>query len=256
MKKPFILCYLIILLTSPCLARDFIVEFVEENYKETQAKFSYTSLIYHSIQVNSIAGPKLLILTGDNYNYRKWLRHYIAKNKEFITKIQDEKTDAFISAKAYEVDVTSLHPFNKGKWIEDDVKNSDQTIFEGSNHILVVDPNEKRTHLIQTIVKKMGYKATIFKTGKQALKSFKLQPEKFKMIIAQNSISGTPSIEFIEQVLKIDHTIPIVIDTGYKNRKIKNMFQSKFSDFRSVHLKPVLLKELDKTIKLLIKKNA
>ena len=73
MKKLFFLFFLFFLFSTQGYARDFIVEFVEENYKETQAQFSYTPLIYHSIQVNSITGPKILILTGDNYLYRKCL---------------------------------------------------------------------------------------------------------------------------------------------------------------------------------------
>ncbi|MBU2631171.1 MAG: response regulator, partial [Proteobacteria bacterium] len=213
-------------------------------------------LIYHSIQVDTSAGPKLLILTGSDYTYRKWLRHYIAQNKKFITKIPDEHMDEFISAKAYKIDVTSLHPFNGEKWTSNDPKTSDQNTITGDNHILIVDPVEKRTRLIQTIVKKMGYQAVIFKTGKQALNSFKLQPEKFKMIIAQHTLSEMLSDDFVEQVLKISQKIPIIIDTGYKNQTIKDDVKSKFSGFRSVHLRPVILRELPKTIELLMNKNA
>ncbi|RLC03558.1 MAG: response regulator [Deltaproteobacteria bacterium] len=255
MKKLFAFLFLFMLLTTHGYAQDFIVEFVEENYRETQAQFSYTPVIYHSIQVNSIAGPKLLILTGDDYLYRKWLRHYIAQDKKFITKIPDDRSDEFISAKAYPIDVTSLHPFNGKKWSKNTVKTSNQNYIEGDNHILIVDSNQKRTHLLQLVVKKMGYSATIFNTGKQALDVFKLQPEKFKMVIAHHSIEGMTSDKLVEQVLKLNHSIPIIIDTGYYNQKMKNQFTSKFSNFRSVHIKPVILRDLQKTIETLIKKN-
>jgi CheY-like chemotaxis protein len=256
MKKSFIIYFLIILLGTPCFARDFIVEFMEENYKETQAQFSYDPLIYHSIQVNSTAGPKILILTGNDYQYRKWLRHYIAQNKQFITKVPDERVDEFISAKAYKIDVTSLHPFNRKKWKKDNLKSSDQSTIEGNNHILIVDPNEKRTHLIQIVLKRMGYQPVIFETGKQALEAFKLQPGKFRMVMTYYTIAGMPSEKLIEQILKLNHDIPIIVDTGYKNQNIKNQFISKFSSFNSVHIKPVILKNLQETIETLIRKNA
>ncbi|SDT94704.1 DNA-binding transcriptional response regulator [Desulfobacula phenolica] len=260
MKKTFIVCLLFIFLgtsvfVKDCFAKDFIVEFIEENYKETQAPFSYDPLIYHSIQVNSIAGPKILILTGSDYNYRKWLRHYIGKNKKFITKISDDRMDEFILAKAYEIDVTSLHPMNGTKWKKDESKDFDQNTLEGNNYILIVDSNEKRTHLIQNVVIKMGYQTIIFKTGKQALDFFKLQPDKFKMIIAQYTVKEMPSDKFVKQILKINHKVPILIDTGYKNLTVNNEFLSKFSGFRSVHLKPVILRDLQKTIETIIKKN-
>lgn len=256
MKKLILICFLFVVLTKPAFARDFIVEFVEENYKETQARFSYDPLIYHSIQVNSSSGPKMLILTGDDYHYRKWLRQYIARNKKFITKIPDELVNEFISSKAFEIDVTSLHPFNGGKWKRGDLKDGALSTIEGDNHILIVDPNEKRTGLIQTIVEKMGYRATIFKTGKQALELFQLQPQKFKMVIAHYTISGMSPGKFIEEVLELNNEIPVVIDTGYKNQDIKNQFLSKFSGFKSVHIKPVILNDLQKTIQTFVKINA
>lgn len=102
----------------------------------------------------------------------------------------------------------------------------------------------------------MGCQATIFKTGKQALDSFKLQPEKFKMVIIHHTVAGMPSDEFIDQVLKLSHTIPVMIDTGYKNQNMGNEFISKFSGFRSVHIKPVILRDLQKIIETLIKEKA
>ncbi len=256
LKKSLIYLFLFLVFSTQGNARDFIVEFVEENYKETQAQFSYTPLIYHSIQVNSIAGPKILILTGDDYLYRNWLRHYIAQDKKFITKIPDERADEFISAKAYPIDVTSLHPFNGEKWSKNTVKKPNQNTIQGNNHILIVDSNEKRTHLLQLVLKKKGYNATIFNTGTQALDVFQLQSEKFKMVIVHHSIKGMTSDKLVEQILKLNHTIPIIIDTGYSNQKMKNQFTSKFSNFGSVYIKPVILRDLQKTIETLIKKNA
>ncbi len=255
MKKFVISCFVMIW-ALPCLAGDFIVEFVEENYRETQVEFSYDPLIYHSIQVNSSAGPKLLILTGNDATYRKWLRHYIADNKTFIAKIPDDQADEFISAKAYEIDVKLIHPFTREKWTDADQRTSDPSLIQGDNHILIVDPNETRTELIQGIVEKMGYRATIFKTGDQALESFFIQPRKFKLIMAHHSIPGMPSETFVDRILKIDHTIPVIIDTGYKNQIVKNKFASKFSGSGSVHIQPVILKELEKTIETLTRENA
>jgi len=256
MKKLIFICFLLVCLSTPVFARDFIVEFIEENYKETQTQFSNDPLIYHSIQVNSSSGSKILILTGDDSHYRKWLRQYIAKNKKFIAKISDDNADEFVSSKAYEIDVSSIHPFNGEKWDKDDQMDLAQNTMEGDDHILIVDPNEKRTDLIQAVVTKMGYRATIFKTGKQALESFQLQPEKFKMVITHYTITGMPPDKFIEQIIELNHEIPVVIDTGYQNQDRKNQFLSKFSGSKSVHVKPVILNNLQETIKTFVKTKA
>ncbi|MCP3875534.1 MAG: hypothetical protein GY699_20565 [Desulfobacteraceae bacterium] len=112
MKKGIFLFFVFFLLQSSCFARDHIVEFVEENYKETQSSFSYFPLIYHSIQVRSKAGPKLLILKGDDYHHRKWLRQYIAQGKQFIAQVPDNENDLFIKSSAFEIDITRIHPLN------------------------------------------------------------------------------------------------------------------------------------------------
>lgn len=93
-------------------AADFILEYVGENYKETTAESSYQPIIYHSIQVRTDAGTKMLILTGDDRYHRRWLRQYIAQGKQFIAKVPDEQDDLFISSSAFEIDVTNVHPFN------------------------------------------------------------------------------------------------------------------------------------------------
>jgi CheY-like chemotaxis protein len=255
-----LICATINLIYSPCQARDFIVEFVEENYKETSVANSNDPLIYHSIQVISQAGPKLLILTGDNLEYRKWLRQYIAENKKFITMVPDNDNDKFISAKAYEIDVTSLHPFNGNKWASDvpisrNVETLEETL-EGDRHILVIDPNEKRSHLISLVIKKMGYTAMVLPDYAQALNTFRVHPGKFKMIIANHEVLGMKLEDIVEHILKIDHKIPILVETGYQNHKLKERFVTQFSKAGSVLIKPMVLEDLQNTIKKLVKGQA
>jgi hypothetical protein len=96
----------------PCPARDFIVQFEEEYYKETSASFSYAPLIYHSIQVSSDAGSKLLVLTGDDNYYRRWLRQFIAQGKSFIVNVPDEQADQFVRNHVFDIEVNAVHPLD------------------------------------------------------------------------------------------------------------------------------------------------
>lgn len=125
MKKIFITGIFLLFLQAQSKAGDFIVEYVKENYKEMQMPASYTPVIYHSIQVTTDAGPKLLILKGDDYHYRKWLRQYIAQGKQFIAQIPDDRDDLFISSRAFEIDVTNVHPVNLSKFRQGEEENRD-----------------------------------------------------------------------------------------------------------------------------------
>lgn len=261
MKQIFILIIagLMAASASTSLARDFIVEFVEENYKETTVPYSSTPMIYHSIQVSSDAGPKLLILAGDNQDYRKWLRYYIARNNSFMIRVPEDENDLFISSKAFELDVTQVHPFNAAKWSsgegEETRKKPEKSarMLYGDRHIMVLDANTKRTRLMTSVINRMGYTAMVSHNGEQALRIFKNQPEKFKMIIANHKVPGMPAEDFVSHLLKVDHQIPILVETGYNNEKTKENFISKFSGAGTVTVIPVALDNLQNRIKQLVR---
>jgi len=230
-----------------------MVEFVEENYRETTTAYSHDPTIYHSIQVNSPAGPKLLILTGKNPEYRRWLRQYIAANKNLITRVPDTDNDRFISAKAYEIDVAHLHPVNGQKWHPQLPLFEEATAIIGDQHILIIDANDKRSQLIANVVEKIGYSAMVSTEGTQALNTFRVQPEKFKMIIANHELPGMTAETIVDHILKIDQRIPILVETGYQNTARKNKFINKFSGAGSVVVKSVVLEDLHNTILKLVK---
>ena len=251
----------ILMITTTCPARDFMVEFVEEHYNETGQEYSKQPVIYHSIQVRSNAGPKLLILSGSNPDYRRWLRHYIAEDKNFMVKVPEDQNDAFISSRVFEIEVTRIHPFNGQKWApgaDGILANTSKSpikgarILHGDRHILVLDSNTKRSNLMTSVINRMGYTAMISRDGEQALHLFRNQPEKFKMIIANHDVPGMGGEAFINNLLKIDHQIPILVETGYNNEKTKEQYLSKFSGAGTVIIKSVALDNLQTTIKQLV----
>lgn len=256
----FILMIVLILSAAPCRARDFIVEFVEENFMESQEDYAKTPMIYHSFQVRSHAGLKMLVLTGDHPEYRLWLRRYVAQDKAFIVKVPDEENDLFIASKVYEIDVTNVHPFNPRNWSmeesrvfdTEDVSDTQAWVIAGPGHILVLDQNNKRSELIDTVVKRMGYIGMVSGDPETALRIFKNQPEKFKMIIVTSDLQGMGAEAFVDKLLKIDHKIPILVETGYNNEARMQQYLSKFSGAGTVTVTPVVLNRLQQTIKTLV----
>ncbi|MGM0654335.1 MAG: response regulator [Thermodesulfobacteriota bacterium] len=256
-----ILMLVLIVTAVPCRARDFMVEFVEENYMENQEEYARTPMIYHSFQVRSHAGLKMLVLTGEQHEYRKWLRRYVAQDKGFIVKVPDTENDLFISSKVYETDVTNVHPFNPATWSmkgshvfePKDVSDTQALIIAGQENILVLDQNNKRSELIDTVVKRMGYIGMISGDPESALGIFKNQPEKFKMIIVNYDMPGMGSEAFVDKLLQLGHKIPILVETGYHNETLKRQYLSRFSGAGTVKVTPVALNRLQQTIKTLIK---
>jgi CheY-like chemotaxis protein len=251
MKKALFFICVFFLAAQNADSRDFMVEFVQENYKEVRTRFSYLPLIYHSVQVNSSAGPKIVVLKGDDYNHRRWIREYIAQNKQFILRIDDASNDAFISSNVYELDISKVHPFNINKWTNPEEAKAQGRTLTGSNYILLVDSNGQRARLVRTIAEKLGFQVMVSSTEEQAIKPFRLQPEKFAMIIAHHQTIGDTANNMVDQVLKVDQNIPILLDTGYQKEELKNSFRLKYKKYPSVLIKPVMLQNLDKTIQQL-----
>ena len=262
MTRYSLLVFILIAMATamPCNARDFMVEFVEENYMENQEEYVKSPMIYHSFQVRSHAGLKMLVLTGDHPEYRRWLRSYVAQDKGFIVKVPDEENDLFIRSKVYQTDATNLHPFNPANWSmansrvfdTKELPDSQAYITASQEHILVLDQNSKRSELIDNVVKRMGYIGMISSDPKVALGMFQNQPEKFKMVIVNYDIPGMGSQAFVDKLLKIDKRIPILVETGYNNEKRKHYYLSKYSGAGTVTVTPVALNHLQQTIKLLI----
>jgi DNA-binding NtrC family response regulator len=126
-------------------------------------------------------------------------------------------------------------------------------MLHGDSHIMVLDTNTKRSRLITSVINRMGYTAMVSRDGQQALHTFKNQPEKFKMIITNHQVPGMPAEQFITDLLKIDHQIPILLETGYNQPKTKEKFISKFSGAGTVTVTPVVLDDLQNTIKEMVK---
>ncbi len=240
---------------SPCTAQDYIVEFVEEYYNESPADYNAPPVIYHSIQVLSHAGPKLLILKGAYGPYRHWLRRYIARGKQFVATIPDADNHRFISSKVYEIDVIQVHPMNRDEWkFVEDFQPRALPLLPESSYVMILDEDYKRQRLIASVVEKMGYVPMAMSNSDNALACFLNQPEKFSMIIANHHAPGKGVEYFVERVLRVDQQIPILVETGYQNASVERAFAGRFSGASSVILKSMALEDLRNTMSILLGK--
>jgi CheY-like chemotaxis protein len=252
MKKIIVILIVILITSITGFARDYVIDFVSENYQEETDDFKHHLQIYHSIQITSIAGQKVIILKGDNYQYRTWLREYIAKSKKMIIKIPDEDINNFISSKAYVADVTSIYPVNKNKWDNND-SSSRLKVISGEKHILIVDNNIKRKKLLKQIIVDLGYPVTFLSDSKEALKMFQVQPGNFYMVIVNYDTKNFKRSKFVEKLSHISPQTPVIVGGAYNNKKINKKLSNDFSNLDNVIVRSLILKNLSKTITKLLK---
>ena len=248
MKRAMLIAVCLTLFTVQSQARDYMVDFVSEHYREQDLEDGYKKQVYHTLQVNSTLGSRLLILTGENFAYRTWLRENLSHNNRLIIKVPDADDDYFTMAKAYEIDVSRVHPvFQKG-WKPDVIGAIPGPAFKGERHVLIVDSNKKRRNLINLIVKDLGYPVTLSGNGMDALSMFRIQPDKFRMVIADSKLDGINGVQFVKDLISTEPDIPVILGVNYGDKKMEDKASDLFAGSDSVLVKPVVLRELSKTI--------
>lgn len=97
-------------------ANDYIVDLFKEQYRERMIVGGGEVKINHTWQVKTIYGTKILILIGEDYIYRKWLRQYRKQHHLFIIKIPDDGDIKFRHDMAVLVNVQQIHPVSSKIW--------------------------------------------------------------------------------------------------------------------------------------------
>jgi CheY-like chemotaxis protein len=240
-------------LGARAMARDYMVDFVSENYREGVADHGNAPRVFHTIQVNSSLGSRLLILTGDDFQYRDWLRSYLRQNKRLIVRVPDMEDDAFRVSKAHGIDVTLIYPVDQEKWQAPEVGAVPVPAFTGEPHVLIVDANEKRRGLIDLIVRNLGYPVTVAANGTDALFMFRSKPGKFRMVITDSTLPGISGAQLVKNLIYTAPDLPVILGTSYGDKNMEKNAEASFAGADSVVIKPVVLKELPKTIRALLK---
>ena len=250
MKNLPVILMIACLIPTVSAARDFTIQVVHENYREEGER------IYHSIQVNSIAGNKLLVLKGNNRHYRKWLREYLASENTFVAVVPDEDSFRFISSKVYEMEITSVHPVKQDRWKESTPGTGTDAVMD-ENQILIVDGNLKRRRLVRQVVEQLGYASRVFSSGVEAYEFYRLQPQLIHMVITSHEIEGMKVDRLVKKCIGLSPGLPVMVGTGYNQGEIRQRFLDHFSGMDNVYVKPVILDNLTKSIvRILQKKKA
>jgi len=88
-------------------------------------------------------------------------------------------------------------------------------ILKGTETILLVDDEEMIIEVNKDILKALGYKTMIARSGKGAIKIYKNNQEKINMVIMDMIIPGMSGKEFYDNLKKIDPEIKVLLSSGY-----------------------------------------
>ena len=88
-------------------------------------------------------------------------------------------------------------------------------ILKGTETILLVDDEEMIIEVNQEILKALGYKTIIARSGKEAVEIYKHNREKINMVIMDMIIPGMSGKEFYDNLKNIHSEIKVLLSSGY-----------------------------------------
>ena len=87
----------------------------------------------------------------------------------------------------------------------------------GTERILIVDDEISIVNLNKRVLERLGYTVTATTSSKEALERIRLHPNKFDLLITDQTMPELSGVELAEEILKIRADIPIILNTGYSS---------------------------------------
>ncbi|MFA6411089.1 MAG: PAS domain S-box protein [Syntrophales bacterium] len=143
-------------------------------------------------------------------------------------------------------------PLVEGK---DEIINNDleKTYIGGKERILFVDDEDTMTQIAEDMLSKMGYDIWATTSSVAALKSFRLQPDHFDIVITDQAMPNMTGMVLSEELLKIRPDLPIILCTGFS--EIITPARLEAIGIGGFIMKPFTMADLDATIRKVLLMN-
>jgi len=118
---------------------------------------------------------------------------------------------------------------------------------EGSERILFVDDEELLANLGKAMLERLGYHVTVKQRSFEALETFRNQPDKFDLVITDQTMPGMTGLDLARRMMQIRPDIPVILCTGYST--LVNEDMAKAQGIKEFALKPITKSTIAKLIR-------
>ncbi len=129
---------------------------------------------------------------------------------------------------------------------------SSEELPTGSERILFVDDEQALVNLGKQMLEKLGYEAVIRTSSVEALELFKIQPEKFDMVITDMTMPNLTGEKLAGELINVRPGIPIILCTGYSENITET--KAKKIGIKELILKPIVMQDIARTIRRVLDK--
>ena len=121
----------------------------------------------------------------------------------------------------------------------------------GTERILFVDDEQALVNMGKQLLESLGYKVTTRTGSIEALELFKVQPDKFDLVITDLTMPNVTGDELAQKLMAIRPDIPVILCTGFSTKMTAE--KTKKMGIRAFVLKPVIKQDIAETIRNVLK---
>jgi PAS domain S-box-containing protein len=123
------------------------------------------------------------------------------------------------------------------------VENKQEEIVQcGSERILFIDDEEFLAEMSKSMLERLGYQVTVQSSSLEGLTIFQNQPDKFDLVITDQTMPGMTGIDMARRMLQIRPGMPIILCTGYSSLISED--KAKSIGIKGFALKPLAWKSI------------
>ena len=124
----------------------------------------------------------------------------------------------------------------------DPIKETTKPLPTGQEQILFIDDDPLMADMGKHMLELLGYDVTVRKNSIEALQTFQNQPERFDLVITDQTMPGMTGVDLAKRMMQIRPGIPIILCTGYSSTISEE--KAKVMGIREFAMKPLLRKEI------------
>jgi CheY-like chemotaxis protein len=87
--------------------------------------------------------------------------------------------------------------------------------------VLYVDDDEVMAVLVERLLQRAGYAATICRTAQQALELLRAQPRRYELVVTDHNMPGLSGLELCRQIAALCPGLPRVISSGHVSTDLR-----------------------------------
>ena len=117
----------------------------------------------------------------------------------------------------------------------------------GTERVLLTDDEEQIVNMEQQMLERLGYHVTARTSSVEALKAFRAQPEKFDLVITDQTMPNMTGAELAQKLMGIRPDIPVILCTGFS--EVIPEEKARAMGLRAYVMKPIVKSEIAKIIR-------